>query len=120
MTEVYKFQKLEVYRLALVYARSVYTLIRALPENERYNLVTQINRAATSIVLNIAEGSTGQSNAEQSRFLTMAIRSYIETIACFDLIEQFGYADTAGTQDLREQGHRLFVKLSAFRKALKK
>ena len=74
--EEYKFQKLQVYQMALTYVDAIYELSRLLPEREKYNLSSQIERAATSIVLNIAEGSTGQSDAEQNRFLGLALRSY--------------------------------------------
>ena len=73
--EQYKFQKLQVYQLALGYVDEVYILSRQLPERERFNLCSQVERAATSIALNIAEGSTGQSDAEQNRFLGFALRS---------------------------------------------
>ena len=117
--EQYKFQKLQVYQLALGYVDAVYELSRQLPERERYNLSSQIERAATSIVLNIAEGSTGQSDAEQNRFLGLALRSYLETIACCDLIERRAYLDPKALTGLREQGHQLFIKISAFRKSLR-
>ncbi|HLO16671.1 MAG TPA: four helix bundle protein [Anaerolineales bacterium] len=117
--EQYKFQKLQVYQLALEYFDAVYTLSKQLPDRERFNLTSQVERAATSIVLNIAEGSTGQSDAEQNRFLGLALRSYLETIACCDLIERRAYLSSDSLLPLREQGHQLFVKLSAFRKALR-
>jgi len=114
----YKFQKLEVYQLSLDYVNSIYKLSKQLPERERFNLANQMERAATSITLNIAEGSTGQSDPEQHRFLGLALRSYLETIACLDLIQNQGYVDPEELEPLREQGHLLFIKLSAFRKAL--
>ena len=77
----YKFQKLDVYQLGLDFVDKMYGLTSLLPESERFNLRSQLERAATSIVLNIAEGSTGQTNLEQSRFLGMALRSYLETVA---------------------------------------
>jgi four helix bundle protein len=118
MTEEYKFQKLQIYQLALAYVDAVYELSRLLPEREKYNLASQIERAATSIVMNIAEGSTGQSDPEQNRFLGLALRSYLETIACLDLIARRSYIPIDGLSALRDQGHQLFIKLSAFRKAL--
>ena len=116
---IYKFQKLDVYKLALSYIKSIYSLSSKLPDREKFNLTSQINRAAASIALNIAEGSTGQTDLEQNRFLGLALRSYLETIACLDLIEQFNYLPKTEIEPLREQGHKLFIKLSAFRKALK-
>jgi len=115
----YKFQKLDIYSLALNYVKAVYSLTEKLPGNEKFNLTSQIQRSAVSIVLNIAEGSTGQSDPEQNRFLGLALRSYLETIACLDIIEQFNYLTTEELFTLREQGHILFIKISAFRKALR-
>ena len=118
MTNTYKFQQLRVYRLALEYVDAIYELSRRLPEAERFNLQSQSERAATSIVLNIAEGSTGQSDAEQNRFLGMALRSYLETIACLDIVERRGYLSSDVLVEVRELGHRLFVKLQALRRSL--
>lgn len=87
----FKFEKLEVWHAALDYIDDIYALASQLPKQEEFNLKSQITRAATSIALNIAEGSTGQSNAEFARFLGMAIRSLIETVACQKLIERRGY-----------------------------
>jgi len=120
MTEEYKFQKLRVYQLALDYVDMIYALSEQLPEAEKFNLKSQIERAATSIVLNIAEGSTGQTDAEQSRFLSHSIRSYLETIACLDLIIRRDYVDENTIHQTKGLGHELFIKLQAFRKSLRK
>jgi four helix bundle protein len=40
------------------------------------------------VALNIAEGSTGQTDAEQARFLGLAIRSLLETVACQHIISR--------------------------------
>src|SRR5512132_3903856 len=87
----YKFEQLDVWKLALEYIDLVYMLAENLPRSEEYNLKSQITRAATSIALNIAEGSQGQSDAEQARFLGMAIRSLIETVACQQIIQRRGF-----------------------------
>jgi four helix bundle protein len=80
----FKFEQLDVWKMSLDYIDLIYELAEKLPEAERYNLKSQITRAATSISLNIAEGSTSQSDAEQHRFLGMALPSLIETAACKD------------------------------------
>jgi four helix bundle protein len=78
----FKFEKLRVWTQALDYIDLIYELASQLPRSEEYNLKSQITRAATSVALNIAEDSISQSNAEQARFLSMAIRSLVETVAC--------------------------------------
>lgn len=71
----YKFEKLEVWQLAMDYADLILAVIEKLPKKENFNLSSQMDRAVTSISLNIAEGSTGQSDPEQAKFLGYAIRS---------------------------------------------
>ena len=63
---MYKFEKLRVWQAALEYIDLIYEISEQLPRSEQYNLRSQIQRAATSVALNIAEGSTGQTNAEQA------------------------------------------------------
>ena len=117
----YKFEQLEVWQFSLEYIDLIYALSEKLPRNEEYNLKSQIVRAATSIALNIAEGSTGQTNAEQARFLGMAIRSLIETVACQHIIRHRKYLDDEILLDnLYEQSQLLARKLQAFRNAISK
>jgi four helix bundle protein len=82
----FKFEKLEVWEMALNYIDLIYDIAEKLPDNEKFNLTSQITRAATSVALNIAKGSTGQTDPEQNRFLGLALRSLIETIECHRLI----------------------------------
>jgi len=55
----FKFEKLEVWQLAIDLINKVYNLIEDMPASEKFNLSYQLRRAVTSISLNIAEGSTG-------------------------------------------------------------
>jgi four helix bundle protein len=55
----FKFEQLEVWSLALDYIDLMYEIAGCLPRSEEFNLKSQITRAATSVSLNIAEGSTG-------------------------------------------------------------
>jgi four helix bundle protein len=96
----------------------IYSMTDSLPDSERFNLTSQLLRAATSIVLNVAEGSTRQSDAEQARFLGMASRSLLQTVACLDIVERRNYVSTHTTHELRDVGHRLFAKLQAFKNAV--
>jgi four helix bundle protein len=97
----------------------IYLLAEQLPRSEEYNLKSQIIRAATSVALNVAEGSTGQSDPEQARFLGMAVRSLIETIACQHIIRRRKYlGDEALIDTVYLKSQTLARKLQAFRKAL--
>ncbi|HCK66516.1 MAG TPA: four helix bundle protein [Anaerolineae bacterium] len=115
----FKFENLDVWKLSLEYSDLIYELANKLPETEKFNLKSQIIRAATSISLNIAEGSTGQSDAEQNRFLGMAIRSLIETVACQRLIARRNYiTDKYFLEKVDEKAQELAKRLFTFRKTL--
>lgn len=115
----FKFEKLEVWQLALEYVDAVYGVAEQLPSDERYNLTSQMTRAATSVALNIAEGSTGQTDREQARFLGHAIRSLLETVACQHLISRRGYLpDPEPLRQLYRNSETLVRKLQALRNTL--
>jgi four helix bundle protein len=116
---MHKFEKLEVWHLAVAYVDTCYAIAEQLPKHERYNLASQLQRAAVSITLNIAEGSTSQTDPEQARFLRMAIRSLIETVACQHLIHRRGYLrDAEPLRVAYQESERLVAKLQALRRAL--
>src|SRR3990172_5383250 len=117
--QMYKFEKLEVWQLSLEYLDLAYSLSDGLPRHEDFNLKSQIRRAATSIALNIAEGSTGQTDAEQARFVGLAIWSLMEVVACQRIVSRRGYpTDSADTAKMEEMGLTLVRKLQAMRTAL--
>ncbi|UCC64248.1 MAG: four helix bundle protein [Anaerolineae bacterium] len=62
----YKFERLEVWQLAMEYVDLIYAIAGQLSRFKDYDLRSQMIRAATSVALNVAEGSTSQSDAEQS------------------------------------------------------
>lgn len=98
---------------------TIYGIADNLPDSEKYNLRSQIIRAVTSISLNIAEGSTSQTDKEQSRFIGYAIRSLTEVIACLRIMERRKYLNESPVKvNAEKQAHKLFFKLQAFRNAL--
>ena len=114
----FKFEKLEVWQLALDYVDLAYAIAEQLPRSEEYNLKSQLVRAATSVALNIAEGSTGQSDLEQARFLAMAIRSVLETVACQHIISRRGFPDLELLRQAYDHANRLVRMLQSMRNTL--
>jgi four helix bundle protein len=115
----FKFEKLDVWRLAIGYVDLVYSAAQRLPREEDYNLKVQWKRAAISIALNIAEGSTSQSDPEQARFLGYAIRSLMECVACVRISEARRYpVSTEDLAGLERQSRMLAAKLHSFKKSL--
>lgn len=81
----FKFENLKVWQRAIDLSGDIHDLTETFPKKELYVLTSQMQRAADSIALNIAEGSTGQTNPEFKRFLAMALRSAIEVVCCLHL-----------------------------------
>ena len=114
----FKFEKLVVWQKALELTKDISNMTKELPMDERYVLADQIRRAADSVALNIAEGSTGQSNAEFSRFVGYAIRSAIEVVACLHIGLKRNVIDQNSFSRIYNQTEEIVKMLQALRKRL--
>src|SRR5205809_474272 len=117
---MHKFERLEVWTLSIEYIDLCYAIADQLPDRERFGLCSQLCRAAVSIALNVAEGSTSQTDAEQARFVGIALRSLVETVACQHLVFRRKYV-TDGTplRAAYQSSEKLAAKLQALRQSLR-
>jgi four helix bundle protein len=111
----FKFEDLRVWQLAINLSGEVNELVKSFPPEERYVLSTQIQRAADSVSLNIAEGSTGQSNPEFKKFLSYSIRSAIEVVSCLYLGRKRGIISEEKFTSLYSSYEALIVKIQALK-----
>lgn len=74
----HNFKELLVWKKSIDLVKSVYLLTSALPSEEKFGLISQMNRSSVSIPSNIAEGSGRTSNKEFLYFLNIAISSSYE------------------------------------------
>lgn len=119
MEPKFKFEKLVIWQKAMDFGEDINTITSNFPKKELYNLNTQICRAADSIALNISEGSIGQTNAEQKRFIAYAIRSLAETITCLHKAIRRKYMNPETFQTLYDEGFHLMNMLIKFKKSIK-
>ena len=84
----FKFENLKVWQSAVKLSGQISELTEGFPKKEMFVLTSQIQRASDSIALNIAEGSTGQTNPGFRRFLSFALRSAIEVVSCLHLAKR--------------------------------
>ena len=87
----FKFETLEIWKKSLDLTIRISDVVKKFPSFELYNLSNQIRRAADSVVLNIAEGCTGQSNPEFRRFLRYSLRSAVEVVSCLFIARRRNY-----------------------------
>lgn len=76
----FKFESLNIWKESVKFASEVYSLTKKFPKTEEFGIISQINRAAVSISLNIAEGEGRKSEADLCRFLHISIGSLYEVV----------------------------------------
>ena len=77
-------EKLDVYREAIVFCGWVGEFLNAI--SAKAAAKDQLDRASTSIPLNIAEGNGKFSTKDRARFFEMARGSALECAACLDVL----------------------------------
>lgn len=115
----FKFEKLLIWQDAMKLGEEVNTLADKFPPKELYNLSSQIRRAADSVALNISEGSIGQSNPEQHKFIGYSIRSLAEVITCLHKAKMRGYLSVDDFQLYYDFTYKLMNMLISFKKNIK-
>src|ERR1051325_1049883 len=103
----FRFENLEIWRTARAYASKVYAATAKFPRKEEYGLTSQLNRAANSISLNIAEGSGKTSVKAFDYHLVIAIGSTFEVAAGSFLALDRSYITAAEHETLHAEAERL-------------
>ncbi len=75
---MHNFKDLKVWQKSVELVVAIYEVTKAFPQSERYNRTSQMQRAATSIPSNIAEGCGRGSNPAFKQFLGIALGSSYE------------------------------------------
>jgi|Deesub1362A_J573_1020465.scaffolds.fasta_scaffold00043_129 four helix bundle protein len=112
-----RFKNLEIYQKAKDFAKMCREKVKMW--NKEKGLANQIIRASNSVVLNIAEGSACESNAEFTRFLTMSLRSVYEILAGFDLAESLGVVKNGSVRQIEQKAEVLIKQIQSFKNVLK-
>ena len=84
MKTYFDHEKLDVYQEAIVFCGWVGEFISTI--SAKAAAKDQLDRASTSIPLNVAEGNGKFSDKDRARFLEMARRSAFECAACLDVL----------------------------------
>lgn len=101
MPPLFDHERLEVYQLSLSFVAFADRLIVDLPR--RVDAADHLDRASTSIVLNIAEGNGKSSMRDRVRFFEIAKGSMLECAASLEVLIVKGLADTETANQGKEQ-----------------
>ncbi len=113
---IYSFEKLEVYQLARRFKIDIKLMSRLFPKEERFDLISQINRASASISANLAEGSGRSSNFDQAHFTNVSFSSGLETIDHLNTALDMEYIDEQRYSEFRIKLDAILNKLNALYK----
>ena len=98
------YKNLEAYQRSYQMAKRIHALSINFPSFERFELASQMRRAALSIPLNIAEGySKNETSKELCRFFRMAIGSANEVLVLLEFSKDFGYITEIEYEELSDQ-----------------
>ena len=111
----FAFQSLEIYQLAKRLVLKSYRLTRRFPDEEKFALVQQMNRAAISVPSNIVEGYSRPTPKDKGHFLNIAYGSLMELICQYEIAESLGYISPDDLRTIMAEAHNLAVKISNFR-----
>jgi len=107
-TGYFDYEKWDVYRAALEFIIVVKDVVEKLPRGNAY-LADQLQRAGTSVPLNIAEGAGEHSPDEKARFYRMAKRSATECASILDVCKQLQLLD----ENQHARGRELLLRIVA-------
>ncbi len=112
------FRQLHVWGKAHQLALKVYNVTKQFPHEERFGLIVQMRKAASSVPTNIAEGCGRESDRELSRFLSIAAGSASEFEYQLLLAYDLQYLSEDKYSELNQQVIEIKKMLNSFIKKL--
>ena len=97
------FEDLQVYQRAREFRKAMYAVTRKLPAFEKFELASQIRRAAVSLTNNIAEGHGRYHYPDQIKFQLQARGSLTELIDDLNICSDENYLSPGEVGELKKQ-----------------
>jgi four helix bundle protein len=116
--EKFGFEKLRVYQDSSNFSKEIYKVAKNFPKDELFGITSQLRRAALSVCLNVAEGSS-LTKTEFKNFLRRARGSVYECIPLFSLSPDNRYILEAKFKELNDSCLRLAKAISALINSIK-
>lgn len=112
----FRFEELDIWQLSVEFCGKIYDVTEKFPKDELFGLTSQLRRAATSIPLNIAEGTSRSSRKEFSHFLEIAIGSVFEVVTGLAIARDRGLMAEDNYKRIYSDAEALAKKISTFKK----
>jgi four helix bundle protein len=115
----FSYKDLVVWQKSIQFSSDVIDLAENLATTRKhYRLIEQIEAAATSVPMNIAEGKGRFSKKEFSHFLMIARGSLYETLTLLEIFKFRSWITVEDYNNLEDQANEIAIKINALYKAL--
>lgn len=104
---IQSFRDLDVWKVSMDATEGLYRLIARLPREERYELTSQMRRAAVSVPSNVAEGHATGLERRYLYHARVALGSVGELSTCVELCRRFGYIDDESAERTQSELSRV-------------
>ena len=97
------FRDLDAWQVAMDLAVKTYKFIESLPRCERFEMASQMRRAALSVPSNVAEGQANGATLRNRNHVRIALGSVAELSTCVELSLRLGYVDSLTAAALQDE-----------------
>ena len=113
------FEDLEVYKAAREFRKAIYAVTRRLPDFEKFELASQIRRAAVSLTNNLAEGHGRFHYPDQIRFFLHSRGSLEELVDDLNVCLDENYLSSDDATKLKEQARGVLLLINSYLRYLR-
>src|SRR6266702_2818302 len=113
------FEDLELYKAAREFRKVMYRVNRRLPDFEKYELGSQIRRAAVSLTNNIAEGHGRFHYPDQIRFFLHSRGSLEKLVDDLNVCSDEKYLSGEEIAQLKEQSRQVLILINGYLRYLR-
>src|SRR5947208_13725690 len=110
------FEDLEVYQVAREFRKKMYAVTRQLPEFEKFELASQIRRAAISLTNNMAEGHGRYHFADQVRFFLGSRGSPQELVDDLNVCHDEKYIENGKVEEVTSEECTALGSINGYRR----
>lgn len=116
---MFAYESLDIWKLSIEYAKTIYKVTDIFPKSEIYGLTNQLRRAAVSISANIAEGSGASTINDRLHYLDIAVKSALETTSEIQVAFELNYLNEEVRNQLYEKAEKIIRKVRSYKSFLR-
>ncbi len=118
--KLFSFQDLKVWQKAVLFAEKVIRTVDKLQTpRKHYRLIEQLESAATSVAMNIAEGKGRQTTKEFIQFLFIARGSLFEVVTLLIIFQRLNWIKKETVMEFEQMAEEITKMINSLIKSMK-